>query len=1217
MPLVWLALVVVGAILHSDVDATSYEEQGWPSSQPPPTQLSTEHWSSSQPSEQPSLFQSPHSWMLAPRLTRSRSAPSGARPDEALLMEELQIEADDDDPVVAEDPDIQSTSPSLARRSDTNKLSAEPVLLAAQMQRLPWVASHESSANEVQATRSAGSQYEARGSEYHDGDSGKLRFLQAAPALPTFVMPPLKKQPPRAALLYAPKAALQHGREQRGGPVAPPADQLTQAAIVDCHSVNECKQRALKHAAAANHAGAKAAVVAIPFEASQWRKIAAREKAAAAVDMLHSHQAGLQTGDSQPTAYAPSESVAANDQVSVRQNARQQAVAVFQKRQVAMKEAVEKDAQRAIVQATSAARSTPMPPVDPPVQKQPATKQLQQRQAKKQQQAQAQQQQQAKNQQQQATKQQQQQRAKKHRQQDDGKMHAEVAAKYHESLEARLHAQAAATPQHDESPKERLEKQERQMQTAHAETQQMAHTSRVGALTPPAERLQKQNKQVKMVHAQAQWRQVLRKGAQIPASQSQAEPPAWAMPPPASTGSSLEKRREAFQKREANVRSQKQAELAKRTQADLVKRTQELSLKNQRLKAQVQEARRKQQHVQASAKTYASKLGQQLKASSSKAKQQFKASSKQGQKEQKQAANASPVSQTAEAVVKAGWRVSTHVQQPSEAVRSPAKTPEISKQAYPSSLAKPGIGLSTSERSFRVYMQQFWDTYPDWLRVSYPSLYTSLLESKALETPAHQELWQGFLSNWRYTKLREPLGFRFSWNPDGTFNVLRYQVLGCRRYLGHSQPGDHGRRWRVGDTSQTTSCQGAMSRNVFAASVHSTNNLCYPGVSNKEAKLHTPALDNLVRAPQEQHSTRAEVCNADKRVSTRLALFQLSIPKRQQASGLLNGLNGAPTMHMMRAYRDINMKEFATPWQDFLPQESERLVGDQRISWRINLIQEYCERPLQDGTAAPFDESKSWPRKTTETGKLRWLPIRVSRLPQTSDRVASTLLELTTEDHRLGISCHTPEEKGLIEGRVLTPTDTKCDIKIKHWPYSLRCPDDKVRGLALVTSVLLRYDDGEPAVEPSADGEANLVRVNRKKMTLRFQKKAMLQLQGDSLDNPGEQHPVSMRLKVSEPHWIPSNKYQSHRHYQFSLGLSSNEIDRLAAGMLTWDPLLSSHFRHESGKEKPQRLRATTDGMSFMQQQEKSAAARIFPGLSISALAVVIVALGYLLFDSR
>jgi hypothetical protein len=122
---------------------------------------------------------------------------------------------------------------------------------------------------------------------------------------------------------------------------------------VDCHSVFGCKQRAFEHVAAAKHARAKAAVVASPFEASQWRKIAAREKAAAAVDVLHSHQAGLQTGDSQPTAYAQSESVAANDQVSVRQNARQQAVAVFQKRQVTMKEAVEKDAQRAIAQATT------------------------------------------------------------------------------------------------------------------------------------------------------------------------------------------------------------------------------------------------------------------------------------------------------------------------------------------------------------------------------------------------------------------------------------------------------------------------------------------------------------------------------------------------------------------------------------------------------------------------------------------------------------------------------------------------------------------------------------------------------------------------------------------------------------------------------------------------------------------------------------------------
>jgi len=256
-------------------------------------------------------------------------------------------------------------------------------------------------------------------------------------------------------------------------------------------------------------------------------------------------------------------------------------------------------------------------------------------------------------------------------------------------------------------------------------------------------------------------------------------------------------------------------------------------------------------------------------------------------------------------------------------------------------------------------------------------------------------------------------------------------------------------------------------------------------------------------------------------------------------------------------------------------------------------VMEYCDKPLPDGTASPYDETESWPRKPHEAGTMDWMPITISKA---SGEVTTTVLRLATKDGRVAIICHTPMATGLVEGRMMTPTDTKCDILIKNFPYSLSCPAGKTRGLALVTSVMTRYDNGMPQVRQTKD--ANVVPINNHKMTLKFQRFAGYKVRG-----PAGQWQMSgdipVRIKISKPHWVPSYQFQSHRHYQFSFGLSSKEVNSISSGEVMWDPQLSSHFKQEA---VAQLLRPTTSApkpvtlMSLMGWQANGSA-RNTPGV--------------------
>merc|ERR1711988_551775 len=101
-----------------------------------------------------------------------------------------------------------------------------------------------------------------------------------------------------------------------------------------------------------------------------------------------------------------------------------------------------------------------------------------------------------------------------------------------------------------------------------------------------------------------------------------------------------------------------------------------------------------------------------------------------------------------------------------------------------------------------------------------------------------------------------------------------------------------------------------------------------------------------------------------------------------------------------------------------------------------------------------------------------------------------SVMLLQTTDKKLTITCRTPQVAGIVDGKYLTPVDTKCDIKVANWPYSLSCPPGKIRGLALVTSMMTRYDDASNPVDTNFD--ENEIHVNSKKTTMKFQKTASM-----------------------------------------------------------------------------------------------------------------------------
>jgi len=243
--------------------------------------------------------------------------------------------------------------------------------------------------------------------------------------------------------------------------------------------------------------------------------------------------------------------------------------------------------------------------------------------------------------------------------------------------------------------------------------------------------------------------------------------------------------------------------------------------------------------------------------------------------------------------------------------------------------------------------------------------------------------------------------------------------------------------------------------------------------------------------------------------------------------------------------------------ESFADRENEAVVGVHRIKWSVNMVAEYCDTPLEeDGTAKPFDEAKSWPRKLHETGKMKWTPITTSDRQQMNSDMMITVLNLATEDKKLTLICRTPQVAGVINGKYLTPTDTKCDIKVSHWQYSLTCPPGKVRGLALQTSIMTRYDDNTNV----ENGESMDVATGKGKMSMKFQNTASLRVlqPNGAWKNRGSVH---VRGHVSEPHWVPSTQFMSHRHYSFSFGLTEEHMNQVQNSELLWDPQMSSNFQ--------------------------------------------------------
>jgi len=468
--------------------------------------------------------------------------------------------------------------------------------------------------------------------------------------------------------------------------------------------------------------------------------------------------------------------------------------------------------------------------------------------------------------------------------------------------------------------------------------------------------------------------------------------------------------------------------------------------------------------------------------------------------------------------------------------------------------------LISGRGDFTVIRLRWWAHTAEWLKLKYPGLYDTLDKAKKAGNDAGDKVWMRFLLNWFYAKMREKAGFRFTWNADGSYNPARHLVLGCRRYLGTGAKGTRGHRWESGPTTSSGECKGAQARDVYSVSIRSVNNLCYPGVSDADARKYVPGgggKNALI-------NKRAVSCKSEAPVSVRLARFRLVKPPRNKASGLQTGVNGAPEMMLMRAYRSITPSEYQRTIGEFADEENDGLAGVHRVVWSINEVVEYCEAPLKDGSAAPYDETKSWPRKLHETGKMKWLPIRINNHQAGNSDMMLTVLVLQTEDKKLTITCRTPQVAGVVRGRFLTPTDTKCDIKVSHWDYTRQCPPGKVRGLALSTSVRSRFDDATAPVT-SKDGDAYDVRLNSGRSKLQFQKVASLRVleSNDEWANRGDVH---MRLVVSEPHWTPSTQYQSHRHYQFSFGMRN--MDDMSNSELVWDPTLSSNFRQEEPAER-------------------------------------------------
>jgi len=451
---------------------------------------------------------------------------------------------------------------------------------------------------------------------------------------------------------------------------------------------------------------------------------------------------------------------------------------------------------------------------------------------------------------------------------------------------------------------------------------------------------------------------------------------------------------------------------------------------------------------------------------------------------------------------------------------------------------------------------QWWRKNQSWLKSKYPALWTLLQRTKVAGSHGGSKgdkVWTKFLLDWQYTKRREHLGYRYKWNDDGSYTVVRRLVVGCKRYLGKAKRGE----WQTGPSSATNQCKGSGARNVWSISSRSVNNLCYPGLAKRSAK-------------------RSAMCHTRTPVSVRISKFTLSKPKRAPSDGLAQGLLGSPEMVMLRGYRSIVPRKYATSWSRFESEETDGMVGVQRVKWSINEVVEYCEKPqskkgLAAQQAAVYNEEKSWPRKRHETGRMKWLPIQVVKQQRKGSEVMVNSFTLMTQDKRLRVVCHTPLAQGTIEGINLAPTDTKCDIVIHRWQYSLRCPEGKLRGLALQTSVLSRYDDAEKpkVVDTGSGASAYQVYVNGHKTSLKFQRTARLKtLSKRSWNSRGS---VNVRMRISKPHWIPSQQYQSHRHYAFSFGVSQK--DRISASELFWDPQMSSHFQSEPNSfETPQSL---------------------------------------------
>jgi len=461
-----------------------------------------------------------------------------------------------------------------------------------------------------------------------------------------------------------------------------------------------------------------------------------------------------------------------------------------------------------------------------------------------------------------------------------------------------------------------------------------------------------------------------------------------------------------------------------------------------------------------------------------------------------------------------------------------------------------------------VIRNRFWAQEGEWLKTHNLALHEMLRKAKAVGNDAGDEQWKRFMLNWGYARNREQSGYRYSWNADGTYTVQRHLVVSCRKYLAQTQLHDD--TWESGPTSAAGECEGSQARNVYSVSIRSVNNLCYPGVSEASAARDLPSGSGAVAFI----NTRKKACfKSQTPVSVRLSRFRLVKPPRKHASGLMHGMNGAPAMYLLRAYRAVTPSKFARKIGSYVGEENDGLVGVHRVKWTVNMVAEYCDKESEDGdgTARPYDETVSWPRKMHEAGKMKWLPIAVTNQQKPNSDMMLTVMRLITQDKRLSITCRTPQVAGVVNGKYLTPVDTKCDIKVTNWPYALTCPPGKIRGLSLVTSMLTRYDDASNPEDTNVD--ENEIHVNSKKTTMKFQKTASMRvLQPDaSWQNRGS---VYMRMQISEPHWTPSTQFQSHRHYTFSFGLNRDAMDSIGNTELLWDPQLTSNFETKSDETK-------------------------------------------------